>query len=113
MQKAVSYATLEFQVNMNKFPYGSHSDASNKDSIPETTRQMKYLKAVNKSIKRGQSKKKSKLITWGDISTLTHQAETLEKQENNITDPKMMLLCLLTVLHANSQLVNAEFKCFL
>ena len=32
--------------------------------------------------------------------------------ETTTTDPKMMLLCLLTIPHVYSQLVNAESKAF-
>ncbi|CAO2623376.1 MAPK-interacting and spindle-stabilizing protein, partial [Lemmus lemmus] len=62
---------------MNKVPCCSHSDAANRDSIPETTRQKKHLKSDNKSIKRRWFKRKSNLITCGDINNLIHQAETL------------------------------------
>ncbi|XP_028643019.1 MAPK-interacting and spindle-stabilizing protein isoform X2 [Grammomys surdaster] len=89
---------------VNDIPDGSHSDSSNPESTLETTGQRKHLKVDNKSIKRRRSKKKSKRVTWGDIKTLTHKAETLGKQQgHNTTDPKMMLLCLMTMLHVNSQ----------
>ncbi|XP_051001480.1 MAPK-interacting and spindle-stabilizing protein-like [Acomys russatus] len=96
---------------MNDIPGGYRSDASNQESTPETTGQTKHLKIDNKPIKRRRSKKRSKPVTWGDIKTLTHEAETLGKQQGyNTTDPKMMLLCLMTILHVNSQRENVEFK---
>jgi hypothetical protein len=89
---------------MNEIPGGSPSDSSNPESTLESTGQKKHLKLDNKSIKRRRSKKKSKRVTWGDIKTLTHKAESLGKQQgHNTTDPKMMLLCLMTMLHVNSQ----------
>lgn len=89
----------------------SHPEASNQESTPETTGQMKQPKVDDKLIKRRRPKKKSKPVTWGDIKTLTHEAETLGKQQgHNTTDPKMMLLCLMTILHVNSQRSNAESK---
>lgn len=95
----------------NEVPDGSHSDASDQGSILETTGQIKGLKGDNKHIKRRCPKRKSKLITWGDIKTLIHQAETVGRQQgHNTADPKMMLLYLLIILHVNYQLVNAEFK---
>ncbi|XP_021493500.1 MAPK-interacting and spindle-stabilizing protein-like [Meriones unguiculatus] len=96
---------------INEVPDGSHSDTSNQESTPETTGQAKHLKVDNKPIKRRRSKKKSKPVTWGDIKTLTHEAETLGKQQGyNTTDPKMMLLCLMTILHVNSQRENVDLK---
>lgn len=89
---------------VNEMPGGSHSDSSNPESTLMTTGQKKQLKVDNKAIKRRRYKKKSKRVTWGDIKTLTHKAETLGKQQgHNTTDPKMMLLCLMTMLHVNSQ----------
>lgn len=89
---------------MNEIPGGSPSDSSNPESTLETPEQKGHLKPDNRSIKRRRSKKKSKRVTWGDIKTLTHKAETLGKQQgHNTTDPKMMLLCLMTMLHVNSQ----------
>lgn len=96
---------------VNEVPGGSRPDTSNQESTPETTGQMKQLKVDDKPIKRRRSKKKSKPVTWGDIKTLTHEAETLGKQQgHNTADPKMMLLCLMTILHVNSQRGNAESK---
>ncbi|XP_006987634.2 MAPK-interacting and spindle-stabilizing protein-like isoform X1 [Peromyscus maniculatus bairdii] len=97
----------------NEVPGGSRPDASNQESspesTPETTGQMKQLKVDDKPIKRRRSKRKRKPVTWGDIKTLTHEAETLGKQQgHNTTDPKMMLLCLMTILHVNSQRVSSE-----
>lgn len=89
---------------MNEVPGGSHSDESEQESTPESTGQMKLLKVDNKPIRKPRPKRKSKPITWGDIKNLTHQAETLGKQQgHSTTDPKMMLLNLMTILHVNSQ----------
>lgn len=53
-------------------------------------------------------------LAWGDSKTLTHQVKTLGRiQGHNTTNPKMMLLGFLTVLHVISQLVNIESKCLL
>lgn len=41
---------VSFQ-KMNEVSDGCHSDASDQDSIPETTRQMKHLKIDGKPIK--------------------------------------------------------------
>lgn len=51
----------------------------------ETTRQMKHLKVDNTSIKRRCPKRENKPMSQGEI-----------------TDPKMILSCLMTVLHVNS-----------
>lgn len=49
-----------------------------------------------------------------NVERLIGQAKTLGKQEGpDIADPKMMLLCLLTVFHVDSQPVGAESKCLL
>jgi hypothetical protein len=52
-------------------------------------------------------------MTWEDTKILTCQVKTVGRQQGHYTiDPKMMLY-LLTILHVNSQLVNAESKFFL
>lgn len=89
----------------------SRPETSTQESTPETAGQTKQPKVDDKLIKRRRPKKKSKPVTWGDIKTLTHEAETLGKQQgHNTADPKMMLLCLMTILHVNSQRSNAESK---
>lgn len=42
---------------------------------------------TNRPIKRCP-KRKSNLMTWGNIKTLIQQAETLGKQKHNSTDPQ-------------------------
>lgn len=54
---------------------------------------IKYLKADDKPINRPCPKRESKLITWGNIRTLSHQAEETTK-----TNPKMMLLYLINCI---------------
>lgn len=78
---------------------------------PRDHQTSKGLKLDDKPIKRRRPKRTRKPITWRD---LTGQAKTLGKQEGPDTaDPKMMLLCLLTVFHVDSQPVGAESKCLL
>lgn len=99
---------------MNEVPGGSLSDDSDQKSSPESTGQVKsspestgqvkLLKADDKPVRKRHPKRKRKPVTWGDIKNLTYQAETLGKQQGyNTNDPKMMLLCLITILHVNSQ----------
>lgn len=89
---------------------GSCSSAYDRDSASETTVQMKCLKIDNQPIMRRHSKRKKYLMTWEDTKILTCQVKTVGRQQGHYTiDPKMMLY-LLTILHVNSQLVNAESK---
>ncbi|XP_021059230.1 MAPK-interacting and spindle-stabilizing protein-like isoform X2 [Mus pahari] len=89
---------------VNEVPGGSLSDESDQESSPGSTGQRKLLKVDDKPIRKRRPKRKSKPVTWGDIKNLTYQAETLGKQQGyNTNDPKMMLLCLITILHVNSQ----------
>lgn len=94
---------------MNAVPGGSLSDDSDQESSPESTGQTKLLKVDGKPLRKRRPKRKRKPVTWGDIKNLTYQAETLGKQQGyNTNDPKMMLLCLITILHVNSQHDHSE-----
>jgi hypothetical protein len=102
---------------MNKVPDGSHFYASSQNSIQETARQIKYLRQITKPSTGDVPKRKSKQTTWlhqADIKTLTHQLRLYRNIKDTILlSSKVMLLCLLTVLHINTQLANAESKCLL
>ncbi|XP_076414830.1 MAPK-interacting and spindle-stabilizing protein-like isoform X2 [Peromyscus maniculatus bairdii] len=66
--------------NLHQITGVIHFNASDQDSIQETTRQMKYMKGVYKSIKTRHPMRKSKKMPWGDLKIL-NQAKTLVKQQ--------------------------------
>lgn len=76
---------------MIQVPDASPFYTSSQNSMQETGRQIKYLKKMTKP-SRDVPKRKSKQTTWlhqADIKTLTHQAETLKKQQGHYTtDPQ-------------------------
>ena len=51
--------------------------------------------------------------TIANKTNITHQAEMLGKQQGYNIMTSEMMLCLLTMLHVNSQLADAESKCLL
>jgi hypothetical protein len=89
---------------MNKVQGGSWSDASNQDSIPETTGPMKDLRIDYKPIKWREPRRKGKPMTWEDFKALTHQ------QGYSTADPRNDAVIFTPV---NSQIFSADFKCLL